>query len=261
MKRGTGWSRSPTFSSMTFTSPRAMMSRVSIEMYRMREHAHTDSCMHVRVPGQKVPETTLSSAASLLPPISMEIEPGKVLAVVADGSQGKSVLMRLITRQLLPSEGFIKYPARWRVRLCNTYLLFDDTLLFNLQFGNNFPHPGVLIAHTAHMQTNARTRMHSRTACTCTPARPKIEKEIWPLCRRMGLSDKLIKHGQYQVGFAGEKLPISDRSTRQLLWHLFTITRADSTIYFFLSCVPHACLEASRSWLCRRIPHPRAGHS
>ena len=113
--------------------------------------------------------------------LRMQIDAGTVVCVQG---HGKSTLLKLLARQLLPTTGFIMYPPRWRVRLCETPDLLNASLLENLTFGSNFAHP--------------------RT-------------EIWGLCRMMGLSPKLIGKPYFQVGQRGEKLSRSDCVTITLV--------------------------------------------
>lgn len=58
--------------------------------------------------------------SSLVEDVSLEAEPGKVLAVVGPNGAGKSTLLRLMTGELLPSAGEVRMGgnplATWRIR-------------------------------------------------------------------------------------------------------------------------------------------------
>ena len=71
-------------------------------------------------------------------PISMTIEPSQVIALTAAHGVGKSTFLKLIGRILLPTEGFVSYPANLRTRFVGDKpMLFNRSLLFNLTFGNH----------------------------------------------------------------------------------------------------------------------------
>ena len=69
------------------------------------------------------------------PAMSVETPPGLIIAVTSKSggpAQGKSTLLRLLARQILPTDGFIVYPTRWRVRLCDRPEVFDNTLGYSV---------------------------------------------------------------------------------------------------------------------------------
>ena len=159
---------------------------------------------------------------NVLPEISCIIESGQVVALKGGGSVGKQVMLRLIGRHFTPSEGFIDYPARWRVRFLDATALFFGgdmnklqtaalsgpevereekwksmgTLIYNLKFGAQFDHPN-------HADWDV---------------------EIWNLCNLLGMSKTLIgasveefTQGEHPkkfeiIGLNGEKLSTSDRA-------------------------------------------------
>ena len=88
-------------------------------------------------------------------------------------------MLRLLARSARPTTGFIQYPERWRVRFVDlSPMLFDDTLMANLRYGENFAHPAA---------------------------------EVWALCAKIGMSDDLLGRGDMPVGDGGIKLALSAR--------------------------------------------------
>lgn len=120
-----------------------------------------------------------SKQVTAIPAISLEIEPGQILAISGGPALGKTTLLRLLGRQIIPTQGFIAYPGRWRIRFAEGLpRLFDGTLMYNLKFGNQFAHK---------------------------------DEEIWSLCEQIGLSSELVGQPELDVGTGGEKLALSDR--------------------------------------------------
>lgn len=118
-------------------------------------------------------------AVEAIPAISAVIEPEQIVAITSAGPAGKATILRLLARQFRPSSGFVKFPTWWRVRLVEMNpKLFDDTLMFNLRFGN----------------------------CMSFS-----DAEIWELCKRLGMSSHIIGKGSLMVGEGGVKLASSDR--------------------------------------------------
>lgn len=69
--------------------------------------------------------------------------PGSVIALVGEGSSGKTTLLRLLARQHIPSSGWISYPEYWRVRYLDAIdppYFFKGTMKENLKFGNQHEH-------------------------------------------------------------------------------------------------------------------------
>jgi len=111
--------------------------------------------------------------------ISMTFLPGNIISVTAGHSKGKNTFLKLIARILLPTEGFIWYPANLRTRFVGDKpMIFNRNLMFNLQFGNQKPHK---------------------------------EEDIWALCQKLGLSENLIGKGDLELGISGEKISLSNR--------------------------------------------------
>lgn len=118
--------------------------------------------------------------AALPQPLSVEIEPGQIVAITADGGFGKHTLCRLLTRSLYPAEGFIHLPEDWRVRLVDGVpRMLNASLMENLRWGMRHNHP---------------------------------EDEVWRLCERVGLSAAIMRRPTLAVGLQGERLSFSDRA-------------------------------------------------
>ena len=78
-----------------------------------------------------------------IPEVSAVIEGGSVIALTGSGAAGKTTFLRILGRQLFPTNGFLAYPGRWQVRfLDNTssQMFFRGTLIANLRFGNMIEH-------------------------------------------------------------------------------------------------------------------------
>ena len=58
-----------------------------------------------------------------LPPLSLDIAPETLVALKSNMPVGKTTLLKLLARMYLPTEGFIVYPERWRVRYVLLLLL------------------------------------------------------------------------------------------------------------------------------------------
>ena len=111
--------------------------------------------------------------------LNLEIEPSQIVALSANSAFGKSTLLRLCERQLIPTSGFVDFPPSWRVRFVDSIpQLSNDTLMANLRLGNKHEHS---------------------------------DDEIWELSAQIGLSSELIGRGDVPVGVSGEKLALSDR--------------------------------------------------
>ena len=107
------------------------------------------------------------SPVDVVPPISCRMEGAQIIALKGSGSVGKKIILRLMARQVVPTTGFVFYPARWRVRFMDAAPLFFGgdmnklsqakllgeaaytharqtsmgTLEFNLKFGAQFQRP------------------------------------------------------------------------------------------------------------------------
>ena len=51
-----------------------------------------------------------------LPTLNCRVESGQVVVLKGEGSAGKTTLLRLIAKQLIPTQGFVYFPENWRVR-------------------------------------------------------------------------------------------------------------------------------------------------
>ena len=88
-------------------------------------------------------------------------------------------LLQLLARISLPTRGIVVYPQNLRVRYIPAEpLMFDSTLLNNLQFGNQKPHR---------------------------------EPEIWALCDLLGMGKEVLHKSNLRVGLNGAKLSLTNR--------------------------------------------------
>lgn len=112
------------------------------------------------------------------PPLSMGIEGGQIMAVVAPPAVGKRTTLALLARQIHPDSGFIHVPPGWHVRFVSAIpALWNDTLMANLRFGS--------------------TGKHS-------------DEEVWAACRAFGISEPLIGAADLCVGDNGNRLSYTD---------------------------------------------------
>jgi len=104
---------------------------------------------------------------SVLVPLNLQLKAGQVVALQGTGSVGKKLVLRLLARHFIPTEGFTNYPSRWRQRFIDAtpalfggdmnrlkhaemegreamekeLRTFSGTLEYNLKFGHQFKHP------------------------------------------------------------------------------------------------------------------------
>jgi len=119
-----------------------------------------------------------SRKAPPIGPLSLMFEQGQVMAICGP-AQGKKTLLLLLAGVRLPTSGHIAIPGNLRVRyLAGEPVLLTGTVLYNLTFGNKKQHP--------------------------------IE-EILACCRAVGVSERLIRYPETEVGRGGGKVAVSDR--------------------------------------------------
>jgi len=144
------------------------------------EYDHNNGRSH-ETPGEDAVGLPVDSdPSSTFGPVTMVVEQGQILSVQSDGnSSGKKTFLLLMARILLPTKGIVYYPGNLRVRFIpNEPLLFHDTLLANLKFGNQKEH---------------------------------TEVEIWELCRHIGMGEEIIGRTNLPVGLNGIKLSLTNR--------------------------------------------------
>jgi len=121
-----------------------------------------------------------------LPPDGLNIELGQMLVVNAGAAVGKATFLKMLARQVLPTDGFCYYPENLRVRYISSEShLFDDTVMANLRFGGQHDSEG--------------NPLHS-------------DDEVWEVCKMLGISDDVVGHGDRKVGPDGCKLSASNRT-------------------------------------------------
>lgn len=92
---------------------------------------------------------------------------GSVIALVGEGSSGKTTLLRLLARQHIPSSGWISYPEYWRVRYLDAIdppYFFKGTMKANLKFGNQHEHTDKEVRPKPHPRLDLRPQLPQ---CSC----------------------------------------------------------------------------------------------
>ena len=151
------------------------------------------------------------------PAISLEFEPGQLIAFSGSGGFGKSTLLRLLGKQLTPTDGFVTYPASWCVRYANTTPLIENhCLMFNLRYGNRHEH---------------------------------ADKEIWALCEKVGVSADLLGRGDVQVRELPDA-PVSKRDPRPNFAHGPRSASEARRSRTATACCCRSCARSSRASTC-----------
>eukprot|EP00931_Biecheleriopsis_adriatica_P116702 TRINITY_DN9230_c0_g1_i1.p1 TRINITY_DN9230_c0_g1~~TRINITY_DN9230_c0_g1_i1.p1 ORF type:complete len:989 (-),score=90.98 TRINITY_DN9230_c0_g1_i1:311-3106(-) len=133
-----------------------------------------------------------NSSIQAVPPLSISIQAGELVCIphrsTSGVSLGTNTLFKLIAGALLPTEGHVVLPNRWRIVYMPVLpIIFDGTLMYNLTFGE-------------------KGKLHSR-------------KTIFEICRALGMSSYLLNNEDFDVGSHGCCLKFSDRV-------IISITRA-----------------------------------
>jgi len=123
-----------------------------------------------------------------VPPINISVQAGQMVCFPLRSSLGTNTLFKLISGFLLPTQGQILVPNRWRIIYMPVVpIMFDGTLMYNLMFSE-------------------RGRLHGR-------------EQVFEICRALGMSSYLLYNDDYDVGSNGCCLKFSDRV-------IISITRA-----------------------------------
>jgi len=122
-----------------------------------------------------------SESALSVGPITVIIQQGQLMAITGT-AHGKTTLLMLIAKMLLPTSGVVSYPAHLSVRFVSREpLLLNDSFIKNLRVGMD-------------------------------PVRPKFdENQSLELCRQLGLSEQWLRRPQKKVGRDGKRMRPSDR--------------------------------------------------
>jgi len=122
-----------------------------------------------------------SRTAYAVPCLNLSITPGQTVCFPTESCEfGINTLFKLISGYLLPTEGYLRLPDRWRtVYVPVTPILFDGTLMYNLMFSDR--------------------------------ARSRDPSAVWDVCRALGMSSSLLGNDDFDVGSHGYYLKFSDR--------------------------------------------------
>jgi len=192
------------------------------------DDGHDDELIFV-APGTKVQHTSYQKTAEdeggvptnfhiELPSEGIKIHQGQILMLhAAENSSGKQTFLKALARIILPSEGFISYPGKLRVRFLPAEpQIFNSTVFANLKFGNMHAHRAEDMQELCRMIGLSPYLWEEVTKVEKAPTTPQEKLRVsadeeanYEKGRKM--EDLDAGWGNTLVGVNGNKLSLSDR--------------------------------------------------